>query len=474
MSDPSTACSCSCTCTTPTGPVWQRLGLGVLAEYVPAGLIDEVLMATGRMQQRIRRLPARVTVLFVLALTLFAHLGYRAVWRELAHSGDIAGNGGGVAGDPPSSSGLAQARRRVGLAPLAALFARVRGTRASTDTVGAFRYGLRLVAWDATMLDVPDSDTNAAAFIRSGNRRGGGAFPKVRLMTLIEVGTHAVIDATFGPDSEQVQARTLLRSLGPGMLLLADRNFPSWNLWNEAAATGAHLLWRAKTSLHLPRVATFTDGSWLAVLPKPRTGRRVGTWVRVIEYTVTVTATCPTTRTVTTRTELFRLLTTITDPTVASAAELAGCYRERWESETCFKSIKTHQRGPRTVLRSTDPDGIRQEIYAYLITYQAIRHLIVQAATDAGIDPDRLSFTVALRTVRRWITTAATATATALANARTAALAEISRDTQHRRDRSSPRAVKRSQAPYPAKRHASQQTSTHVDYHIDVVPDPHA
>jgi hypothetical protein len=109
--------------------------------------------------------------------------------------------------------------------------------------------------------------------------------------------------------------------------------FPSWRLWNAAAATGAHLLWRAKASMLLPRIGTFTDGSWLAVLPKPGTGRRRGTWVRVIEYTVTVTTTDPTTGTATTRTELFRLLTTITDPQVASAAELAGCYRERWESE---------------------------------------------------------------------------------------------------------------------------------------------
>jgi hypothetical protein len=440
----------------------------VLAEHVPAAVIDEVLAATGRVQQRVRRLPARVTVLFILALTLFSGQGYRGVWRELTHSGG--------AGDrpAPSSSGLTQARRRVGLAPLAALFARIRGTRATVETLGAFRFGLLLVSWDGTMLDTPDSDANAAAFIRSGNRKGAGAFPKVRLMTLIEVGTHAVIDAVFGPDSEQVQARALLGALRPGMLLLADRNFPSWRGWNEATATGAHLLWRAKTSLHLPRIATFTDGSWLAVLPKPRTGRRGGTWVRVIEYTVTVTATCPATGTTTTRTELFRLLTTITNPAIASAADLADCYRQRWESETCYQSVKTHQRGPRTVLRSTDPDGVRQEIYAYLITYQAIRHLISQAATQAGVDPDRLSFTTALRAVRRWITAAATATTAVLTAARTATLTEISRDQHHRRNRANPRAVKRSQAPYPAKRHASQQTSTHVDYHIDVVPDPHA
>jgi hypothetical protein len=440
--------------------------LGILAEQVPAALVDEVLASTGRMQRRVRRLPARVTVLFILALTLFANLGYRGVWRELNHSG-------APGGDPPSSSALAQARRRVGLAPLAALFARIRSTRGTAETRGAFRFGLRLVAWDATLLDTPDSEANTAAFIRSGNRRGAGAFPKIRLTTLIEVGTHAVIDAVFGPDSEQVQARALLGSLGPGMLLLADRNYPSWKLWNETAATGAHLLWRVKASLHLPRIATFTDGSWLAVLPKPSTGRRVGTWVRVIEYTVTVTATCPATGTVTTRTELFRLLTTITDPAIASAPDLAGCYRERWESETCYKSVKTHQRGPRAVLRSTDPDGIGQEIYAYLITYQAIRHLVTEAATHAGIDPDRLSFTTALRAARRWITTAATATAAVLATAHAAALAEISRDRNHRRNRSNPRRRQTLPRLVPAKRHASQQISTHVDYHIDLIPDPH-
>jgi hypothetical protein len=203
--------------------------------------------------------------------------------------------------------------------------------------------GLRLVSWDATMLDVADSEANTAEFIRPRNRKGPGAFAKVRLMTLIETGTHAVIDAVFGPDSEQVLAGRLLDSLTEGILLLGDRNFPSWRLWGQAAATGSHLLWRVKTNLLLPRIATFTDGSWLAVLPKPCTGRRQGHWVRVIEYTVTVTATCPATGTVTTRTELFRLITTITDPNLASADDLAACYRQRWESETGYQAIKTYQ-----------------------------------------------------------------------------------------------------------------------------------
>jgi hypothetical protein len=190
--------------------------------------------------------------------------------------------------------------------------------------------------------------------------------------------------------------------------------------------------------------------------------------VRVIEYTVTVTATHPGTGAVTTRTELFRLLTTITDPTVASAADLADCYRQRWESETGYKAIKTCQRGPRMVLRSTDPDGVRQELYAYLITYQAIRVLMHHAALTTGTDPDRLSFTTALRAVRRWINTATTTTALAVAH--TAVLAEINQDHNHRRQRTSPRVVKRSQAPYPAKRHALQPASTNVEYTITVIP----
>jgi hypothetical protein len=143
-----------------------------------------------------------------------------------------------------------------------------------------------------------------------------------------------------------------------------------------------------------------------------------------------------------------------------------------WVTETGYKAIKTYQRGPRAVLRSTDPDSVRQELYAYLITYQAIRRLMHDAAAIDDTDPDRLSFTTALRAVRRWITTATTTPALAIAH--TAALTEINQDRNHRRTRSSPRAVKRSQASYPAKRHAQQPASTNVEYTISVIPKPSA
>lgn len=442
---------------TPNTAAWQRMGLGVLATYVPAALIDEVLAETGRVQKRLRRLPARVVVLFVLALTIFAGQGYRDVWRELVHSEPD--------GAPtPSRTGLSQARRRVGVPPLAELFARIRGVQATPDTPGAFLAGLRLVSVDATTLDVPDTPANTGAFIAWRNKRGVGAFPKVRLLTLIEVATHAVIDAAFGCESEQVLARRVLPSLRAGMLLVADRNFPSFRLWADAAGTGAQLLWRIKTSTVLPRLGTLTDGSHLALLPRPGTKGRWGTWVRVIDYQVTVTTDDDGRRRQ--RVEAFRLITTILNPAQATATELAACYHQRWESENHYKSIKTHQRGPRQVLRSKDPDGIRQEIYAYLITYQAIRALLNQAAATVGVDPDRLSFTTTLRLVRRYITSTATAAGQILLQVFARALVEILDEQHDRRDRISPRVVKRSQNPYPAKRHAKDPRSRPVTYTI--------
>lgn len=214
-------------------PAWRRVGLGVLAQYVPVALIDEVLAQVGAGSRRVRLLPARVVVLFVLALTLFSGYGYRSVWRQLA------GGLGGLVTVTPTSSALTQARVRLGSEPLAALFARVRGVQARLDAPGVCRFGLRLVAWDATMLDVADSAGNATVFPRARNGRAVGGFPQVRLLTLIEVGSHAIIDAAFGSASEQVLARRLVGSLRTGMLLLADRSFPSYDLWGRVAGTGA-------------------------------------------------------------------------------------------------------------------------------------------------------------------------------------------------------------------------------------------
>lgn len=244
------------------------------------------------------------------------------------------------------------------------------------------------------------------------------------------------------------------------MLLLADRNFPSYQLWREVVATGAQLLWRVKASWRLPRVGTFADGSWLAVLPAPGSRGRVGIWVRVIDYQVQVTD-----QHGHSRTEGFRLITTLTSPILAPAHELAACYHERWESETGYKELKVAQRGARRVLRSHHPDGVTQEIYAYLITYQAVRRLMNHAAETVGLDPDRLSFTTTLRLACRTVINQATATACTLA----AAVRECLQDRNTRRDRVSPRAVKRPVSPYKSKANAKPRTSTNVSYAITII-----
>jgi hypothetical protein len=209
--------------------------LGVLAGHVPPDLVDQVLADTGRVQRRLRRLPARAVVWFVLALALFQGQGYRSVWRELAHcEADDAAT--------PSTPGLSQARRRVGAAPLGALFARLRGP------AGRAWRGGRISGRAAAGVLGRDHARRAGQSRQPGRvhrlpqHPWPGRVPKVRLLQLIECGTHAVIDAAFGAVSEQVLARRVLGSLGKGMLLLGDRNFPSYQLWRQAAGTGAHLL----------------------------------------------------------------------------------------------------------------------------------------------------------------------------------------------------------------------------------------
>ncbi|MBB5774504.1 IS4 family transposase [Nonomuraea jabiensis] len=292
------------------------------------------------------------------------------------------------------------------------MFQRVRGVLAGSSTPGAHAFGLRLMAWDATTLDLPGSVGNIAAF----DTRNGASCPQIRLMTVTECGTHAIADATFdGIDaaSEQVLASRLTGALGPGMLLLADQNFRGHAMWQTARATGAHLLWRARTSTRLDRLTDLPDGSFLSVIPtpaeirrrtrhahrhpaKPLSPARDGHQVRVIDYSITIGNAGGHVRT-----EHLRLITSLLDPNLAPADQLAALYHQRWEAEGGYAELKTHLRGAGRVLRSHTPDGIRQEIYAFLIVYQALCTAEAHAAATAGLDPDRISFTITLRAARR-------------------------------------------------------------------------
>jgi Insertion element 4 transposase N-terminal/Transposase DDE domain len=387
----------------------DQVAIGVLTSTYPPALVDRVLAQTGRVERRHRLLPARLVLYYVLALALFAGVAYEEVLRCL-----VEGLRGATwwphprepwrAWRVPAKSALIQARARLGAAPLRVLFEQAARPLATPQTQGAWYRGLRVMALDGTCLDVADTPANQAAFGRPGTGRGQGvgAFPQVRLVGLAECGTHAITKVAVGPctTGETTLAPQVLGGLGPGMLALADRGLLAVELWRQALTTGAELVWRAKTGTTghaLPVDRLLADGSWLSRLDAGghrRRDPRGPVTVRVLDYTIDDPGR-PGHR------QHYRLVTSILDPAQAPAAELAALYHQRWELEGALDELRTHQRGPRAMLRSKTPEGVEQEVYAHLLVHYAIRALMHQAALAAGTDPDRLSFVRSLRIVRR-------------------------------------------------------------------------
>lgn len=376
----------------------DHISIGVLTRVFPPELVDRVVVEAGRMEQRQRLLPARVVVYYVLGLGLYSSSSYEEVMRMLV-DGLSWQSGWQRPWSVPTKAALFKARRRLGSEPLRALFEAVAVPLAEPQTSGAFYRDYRLVGLDGTCLDVADTAANEQAFgrPRSGRGEGVGAFPQLRLVGLGECGTHALFAVATGPlpEDERTLAGRVLGALEPGMLCLADRGFYSLELWNQARATGAQLVWRTKSNHRLAVHERLSDGSYLSQLFASSDRRREhGVGVRVVEYALDD----PSRSADDTR---YRLLTTILDPEQAPASELAPLYAQRWEFEGALDELKVHQRGPRVVLRSKTPDGVIQEVYGHLCVHYAIRWLMHTVALESGHDPDRLSFTRTLRVVRR-------------------------------------------------------------------------
>jgi Insertion element 4 transposase N-terminal/Transposase DDE domain len=388
----------------------DRIGIGVLTRLVHRDLVDEVLVETGRLEQRSRLLPARVVVYYVLGLCLFFGEAYEEVMRLLVEGLRFAGSWQ-KDWKIPTTGAISQARQRLGADPLRVLFERIAVPCAQQGTQGAWLRCRRLMAIDGFMLDVADTKDNDAVFGRLGGEKNPAPFPQVRLVGLGECGTHAIVAARMGSArvNERELAEGLVSDFEPGMLVIADRGFYSYRLWEVAAGSGADLLWRMQQGPDLPVVRALPDGSYKSFLIDPkirvrRNGQRrygrpmdepSGIPVRVVEYEVANRDGSD---------EIFCLITTITDPGEASAAELAAAYAERWEFESSLDELKTHQRGRGGVLRSKSPEMVKQEIWALLLTHYAIRHLMREAADQADVDPDRLSFMRSLRVIRRQVT----------------------------------------------------------------------
>ncbi len=376
----------------------DHISVGVLTRVFPPELVDGVVAEAGRTERRHRLLPARVVVYYVLAMALFADSSYEEVMRQLVE-GLAWDSGWRESWEVPSKVAIYKARQRLGQEPLELLFRAVAGPLASDATRGAFYRGLRLMSLDGTCLDVADTEHNETEFGRPGSsrREGGGAFPQLRLVALAESGTHAIIDAALGPyrEPEKALADRLWDSLKDGMLCLADRGFYGFECFQKARSTGAQLLWRVKSNVCLPREQTLPDGSYLtSIYPrKDREAKRNGQPARVLEYRLEDPALG--------EESSYRLITTILDPERGPASELAALYPQRWEMESALDELKTHQRGPRVVLRSKAPDGVYQEAYGHLATHYAIRRVMHDAALQADIVPHRLSFIRGLRAARR-------------------------------------------------------------------------
>ena len=390
----------------------DRIGIGVLAKVFTPELVDRAIEQAGVREQRKRTLPARVVVYYVLAMVLFFQSGYAEVWNKLVAGLDWAKQFRVrvLLGMQPTPAAITLARQRLGWQVMERLLAQAAGPLAGQERQAAFVSGMRLAAADGMCLDLPDTPENAAEFGYPGNEAGPGPFPQIRVVGLGESGTRAVLGAALSglAAGEQALLRQLLPRLSPGDLLLADRNFLSHALLKEVLAAGVHVLWRAKADVDLPVLRVLPDGTYLSRIADPEASRKMrrkgadprdipGIEVRVIEYTVESEdgSESP---------ETFALVTDILDPELLSCEQAAAAYSARWQLETCFDELETSMRGgAAVVLRSKSPPMIRQEIYAMLCCYQAIRTLIAGAASEEGIDPRRVSFTVARDAVRRRI-----------------------------------------------------------------------
>jgi hypothetical protein len=364
----------------------DHIALGVLMRTFPSALVDEVVEATGKAEQRSRLLPARLVVYYALAMALFSDASYEEVIRNLVE-GLAWESGWKQRWIVPTKGAISLARDRLGSEPLEALFERACVPLASTGSSGAFYKKWRVMSMDGTTIDLADTDDNVAAYGRP-NSAGGATFPQLHLVGLAECGTHALCGVAMGPSStgEPTLAKDLVGSLSAGMLVLADRSFTAHPLFSAFAASGTDLLWRAKSNTVLPILERFSDGSFRSEIASKtdRSARGKVTGVRVIECTIDDPGGSSVQ-------ERYRLVSTIMDSDAAPSAELAGLYAGRWEFEKLFDEVKTHERGTRVVLRSKSAEGVRQEAYAFLCVHYAIRALMSSTADHDDIGPDRVT-----------------------------------------------------------------------------------
>lgn len=374
--------------TEPGRSLADQAAIGVLTRTFPVDLVDRVIDQYWRREQRTRALPARLVFYFTLVLCLFPHESYRSAMKILMSVFGRGAQGYRV----PTTGSIGDARRRLGPGPMETAVRAVMRPQARPETRGAWYKDWLLTAVDGTTFTVPDTKDNDREFGRPGSGRGEGktAYPQIQAACLIELGTHAVFDARMDgyAASETMLIEEMFPSLRPGMLVLADRHIYSFHRWVKAVKMGADLLWRVTSNLILQPVELLADGSYIAEVIPPKKSGQVSFRLRVIEYRLPDSA------------ELYRLVTTIMDPRLAPAKDLAILYHERWDIEGFLKQIKSVQLNGEKIFRSKSPNGVRQEFWAHLAVHYATMRVQVDAADQAKLDPDRISHKNTVRIIR--------------------------------------------------------------------------
>jgi transposase IS4-like protein/DDE family transposase len=436
-------------CTLPPDDAGRILDrLTGLEDVIPLESVRQSLQATGRVNCRSCKLTHEVVCWVVLAMGLLTDLPIRQVFKHARRlrAGEAT----------PNRSSLCVARQRLGVAPVRHLFRQVARPLARPETPGAFYGGFRLMGIDGVVFDVPDSDVNAATFGRpSAGSRGDGAFPQVRKLSLVELGTHIEVALVVRPitQGEPGMVGPLLRHLDPEMLLLWDRGFFSYGLWKDVTARGVKILARVKSGSILEPIRDLADGSYLAKIYRTsydRTKDRDGMIVRVIRYKLDDPQRVG-------HGEVHTLITNLLDEDLYPAEELIILYHERWEQESVFDEQKTHQDPRRATkpahLRSETPAGVIQEIYALSLGHFVIRSLMFQAAESAGLDPDRLSFVGCFQILKCRLPECPGARPRAFAEWYRGLLWEMQAErTDPRRNRINPRVIKRKMSKWKKKR----------------------
>ena len=378
-----------------TDKMSEQVRLRMLEEVYSRELLLACLQHSPKRQQKPRRLQhftALSVLWFLLAMVLWSRLSQGRVWDKLTHW--LQDRCPEEPQEPAGPSALSYQRAILGAEPLEWLFEHGTQVLCTPETPGAFYRGYRLMAVDGSLFTVPDTQANAAAFGRSCNQYGKGAYPQARAVLLTECGSHATVGLHLGDydEAEIHGAYALLPKLQRGMFLMHDANFFGGAYLEALNAKGVRALFALPSTVALERVRNLPDGSYLARLkpqPKALYPMQQPVWLRVIEYQITDERLGE-------PGHVYRLATTWLNPRTAPAKTLLTLYHERWEIEIVLDEIKTHLRAQLKVLRSHTPEGVRQELYALFVVHYAIRALMYRSALQADLDPDRLSFSEAV------------------------------------------------------------------------------